>query len=152
MSYKRDEVKSGFSWKGAAIQRDLSPEIASVGAVTRQLLVKTPRAGKDTACVTIICKHSHESWVYKLSINPISNPKPRRQPLLIVTVSRSYIKWPSQLTSSWVSHVVINDIGKYRVWHCVLFLAWSLQQISWKYDYWFNNSQGAHTDTDIMVI
>jgi hypothetical protein len=47
------------SWKGAAIQRGLergNEGIAIVKPVTRQLLVKTVRAGKDLACALVICK------------------------------------------------------------------------------------------------
>jgi hypothetical protein len=42
------------SWKGAAIQTGLQPGsrgTAIIGAVTRQLLVKTLWAGKDLVCV-----------------------------------------------------------------------------------------------------
>jgi hypothetical protein len=47
------------SWMGATIQR--GPEhrsrgIAIVGAVTRQLLVKTLQAGRDLACGVVNCK------------------------------------------------------------------------------------------------
>jgi hypothetical protein len=45
-----ETVKKTGSLKGAAVQRGLeqgSREIAIVGAVTRQLPVKTLRAGKD---------------------------------------------------------------------------------------------------------
>jgi hypothetical protein len=48
-------------------------------AVTRKRLVKTQHAGKDLACAVEICDGAvitggHELYV---SINPISNPKPR---------------------------------------------------------------------------
>jgi hypothetical protein len=52
-------LRFDMSWKGASIQRGLergSTGIAIVGAVTRQLLVKTLRAGKDLACITANCK------------------------------------------------------------------------------------------------
>jgi hypothetical protein len=58
-SYKQDEVKIEFSWKGAAIQRGFelgSRGIAIVRAITRQPLVKILWTGKDVACVTVICK------------------------------------------------------------------------------------------------
>jgi hypothetical protein len=51
------------SWKGVAIQRRLEPGsrgIAIVGAITRQLLVKTLRAGKDLPCALEICKCNYE--------------------------------------------------------------------------------------------
>jgi hypothetical protein len=50
---------SVISWKGATIERGLehgSRGIAIVGAVARQLLVKTRRAGKDLACALVNCK------------------------------------------------------------------------------------------------
>jgi hypothetical protein len=53
------------SWKRAAIQRGTehgSRGIAIVGAVTRQLLVKTLRDGKDLAYTLMICE------VWKLAI------------------------------------------------------------------------------------
>jgi hypothetical protein len=49
-SYKRDEVKTEFRWKGATIPRGLkhgSRGTAIVGAITRQLLAKTLQAAKD---------------------------------------------------------------------------------------------------------
>jgi hypothetical protein len=58
-SYKRDEVKTEFSWKRATIQRGLehgSGGIVIVEAVTKQLLVKALQAGKDLACALVICK------------------------------------------------------------------------------------------------
>jgi hypothetical protein len=48
-----------FRWKGAAIQRGLEHGCrgtAVVGAVTRQLLVKAQRAGKDLICAVVNCK------------------------------------------------------------------------------------------------
>jgi hypothetical protein len=45
--------------KGATIQGGLEygiRGISIVGAVTRQLLVKTLQAGKDLVCVVVICK------------------------------------------------------------------------------------------------
>jgi hypothetical protein len=84
----RDAVKKTVSWKGAGIQRGLVPESRSfcnVKAVTRERLVKTHQDGKDLAYVVVICKVWSltvalellvvPSCVYKLSINPISNPK-----------------------------------------------------------------------------
>jgi hypothetical protein len=75
---------------------DLNPEAEKeplLEAVTRQLLVKTRI---DLACVLAICKVRKlamalqlrviMSCVLKRSINPISNPKPRRQSLKIVTI------------------------------------------------------------------
>jgi hypothetical protein len=38
------------------LSKDLSIEAANVGAVTRQILVKTLRAGKDLACALVFCK------------------------------------------------------------------------------------------------
>jgi hypothetical protein len=61
--YKRDEVWSlsqlRVRGKGTAIQRGLERRrrgIATVGAVNRQLLVKTLQAGKDLACAAVNCK------------------------------------------------------------------------------------------------
>jgi hypothetical protein len=46
-----------FSWKGAAIQRRLERgSRGTVGAVTRQLLMKTLQARKDLADALVICK------------------------------------------------------------------------------------------------
>jgi hypothetical protein len=84
-----------FSCKGATTQRELeygSRGIAIVGAVTRQLLVKILRAGTDLVCALVNCKlwklatapqlSVVTSRVLKWSINPISNPKPRRESLI----------------------------------------------------------------------
>jgi hypothetical protein len=56
-------------------------------AVARERMVKTKQAGKDLACAVVIYKVRRltmalellvvQSYVYKWSINPISNPKPR---------------------------------------------------------------------------
>jgi hypothetical protein len=49
VSFVREFMKKRFSQKGAAVQRDLEPEsrgISIVGALTKQLLVKTLRARK----------------------------------------------------------------------------------------------------------
>jgi hypothetical protein len=46
------------NWNGAVIQRGLEPgsrEIVLVKAVTRQLLVKRLRAGKDLECALVSC-------------------------------------------------------------------------------------------------
>jgi hypothetical protein len=64
-SYKQDKVNASFSWKGATIQRGLehrSRGIAIVGAITRQLLVKTLGAGKDLICALV------NSKVWKLAV------------------------------------------------------------------------------------
>jgi hypothetical protein len=56
------KFRAQFGWKGAAIQRGLehgSRGIAIVGAVKRQLLVKTLQAGKHLGCVLVICK----AWI-----------------------------------------------------------------------------------------
>jgi hypothetical protein len=58
-SYKWNQVKTLFNWKGATIQKGIGHGkrgIATVGAITRQLLVKTLQAGKDLACALEICK------------------------------------------------------------------------------------------------
>jgi hypothetical protein len=58
-SYKWDEVKTQFSWKGAAIQRGHQHRrkgIALFGAITRQLLVKTLQPEKTSLCALVIYK------------------------------------------------------------------------------------------------
>jgi hypothetical protein len=60
-------------------------------AVTRQLLVKTLRAGKYSSSVTVICEVWGQALVLKLSVvmsctlkwskNAISNRKPRQESL-----------------------------------------------------------------------
>jgi hypothetical protein len=52
-----EQLEQEFGWKGAEIRR--GPEhgsrgIAIVGAITRQILVKTLWAGKDLACALVI--------------------------------------------------------------------------------------------------
>jgi hypothetical protein len=52
-------MKTEFNLKGATIQTGLehgSRRTATVGALTRQLLVKTLWAGKDLLCDLVICK------------------------------------------------------------------------------------------------
>jgi hypothetical protein len=56
--YKEDNWKRNRQL-GAAIQRGIqygSRGITIVGAVTRQLLMKTLQTGKDVVCALVICK------------------------------------------------------------------------------------------------
>jgi hypothetical protein len=86
--------KNRVSWMGAAVQTKLehgSRQIAIVGAVTRQLLVKTLQNGKELGCALVICKVWRSAMALQLSvvtsrelrrsINPISNPKLHRESL-----------------------------------------------------------------------
>jgi hypothetical protein len=92
--YNRDGLGQSVSCKSSSVgteppfREDLSPE-ALLEAVTGQLLMKTLCVGKDLSCALAICKAWKSEMALKLilitncvlkwSINPIPNPKPRRE-------------------------------------------------------------------------
>jgi hypothetical protein len=55
--YKQDSVvKKADSWKGAAVQRGVESGRRVIVIVRSRYQTKTLRAGKDLACILVICK------------------------------------------------------------------------------------------------